>query len=93
MWKATTYAEETLIALIKEREAGAKAADLCRRYGIGYASYYDWKAKLICRLPLDRIIIVLGASPVGVDSRKWRHELIAIRDSPRSEVGSCGSNR
>ncbi len=27
------------------QEAGAKAADLCRRHGISEATFYNWKAK------------------------------------------------
>jgi putative transposase len=31
--------------VLKEAEAGAKPADLCRRHGISEATYYNWKAK------------------------------------------------
>ena len=43
--KAKKYAEEQIIAVLKEGEAGAKVADLCRKYGMSDASYYNWKAK------------------------------------------------
>ena len=43
--KAKRYTEEQIIAVLKERQAGAKVADLCRRYGMSDASYYNWKAK------------------------------------------------
>jgi len=43
--KAKRYTEEQIIAVLKEGEAGAKIADLCRRYGMSEASYYNWKAK------------------------------------------------
>jgi putative transposase len=43
--KAKRYTEEQIIAVLKEGEAGAKIADLCRRYGISEASYYNWKTK------------------------------------------------
>ena len=39
------YTEEQIIAVLKEGEAGAKVADLCRKYGMSDASYYNWKAK------------------------------------------------
>jgi putative transposase len=43
--KAKRYTEEQIIAVLKEGEAGAKIADLCRKYGMSEASYYNWKAK------------------------------------------------
>jgi putative transposase len=43
--KAKRYTEEQIIAVLKEREAGAEVADLCRKYGMSEASYYNWKAK------------------------------------------------
>ena len=39
------YTEEQIIAVLKEGEAGAKVADLCRKYGMSDATYYNWKAK------------------------------------------------
>jgi len=29
----------------REGEAGARVADLCRKYGMSDATYYNWKAK------------------------------------------------
>lgn len=43
--KAKRYIEEQIIAVLREGEAGAKVADLCRKYGMSEASYYNWKAK------------------------------------------------
>ena len=43
--KAKRYTEEQIIAVLKEGEAGAKVADLCRKYGMSEASYYNWKAR------------------------------------------------
>jgi putative transposase len=43
--KAKRYSEEQIIAVLKEGEAGAKVADLCRKYGMSEATYYNWKAK------------------------------------------------
>lgn len=39
------FTEEQIIAVLKEQEAGAKAADLCRKHGISQATFYNWKAK------------------------------------------------
>jgi len=43
--KARQYTEEQIIAVLREGEAGAKIADLCRKYGISDATYYNWKSK------------------------------------------------
>ena len=39
------YTEEQIISVLKEAEAGAKPGDLCRKYGMSEATYYNWKAK------------------------------------------------
>ena len=39
------YTEEQIIAVLREGEAGVKVADLCRKYGMSDATYYNWKAK------------------------------------------------
>ena len=39
------YTEEQIIAVLQEGEAGAKVSDLCRKYGMSDATYYNWKAK------------------------------------------------
>jgi len=39
------YTEEQIIAVLKEAEAGAKISDLCRKYGMSEATYYNWKIK------------------------------------------------
>jgi putative transposase len=31
--------------VLREQEAIAKVADLCRRHGVSDATFYDWKAK------------------------------------------------
>ena len=43
--KARKYTDEQIIAVLREGEAGAKVADLCRKHGISDATYYNWKAK------------------------------------------------
>ena len=43
--KKQRFSEEQIVAVLKEQEAGAKAADLCRKYGISEATFYNWKAK------------------------------------------------
>lgn len=39
------YTTEQIIRILKEHEGGAKTSDLCRKYGMSDASFYNWKAK------------------------------------------------
>ena len=39
------FTEEQIIGVLKEAEAGAKTKELCRKYGISDATFYNWKAK------------------------------------------------
>jgi len=39
------YTEEQIIRVLQEAEAGTKVAELCRKYGISEATYYNWKTK------------------------------------------------
>jgi putative transposase len=43
--KRKRHTEEQIIAILKEHEAGAKTADVCRKHGISEATFYNWKAK------------------------------------------------
>ena len=43
--KAKKYTDEQIIVVLKKGEAGAKVADLCRKFGMSDATYYNWKAK------------------------------------------------
>ena len=43
--KRSRFMEEQIIAILREQEAGAPTADLCRRHGISSATFYAWKAK------------------------------------------------
>jgi len=43
--KKQRFTEERIIAVLKEQEAGMKVADLCRKYGISDAKFYNWKSK------------------------------------------------
>jgi putative transposase len=43
--KAKTHPQEKIIAVLKEADAGAKVADLCRKHGISDATFYNWRKK------------------------------------------------
>jgi putative transposase len=43
--KRSRHTEEQIIAILREQEAGAKTADLCRKHGISSATFYSWKTK------------------------------------------------
>ena len=43
--KGKGFSEEQIIGVLKEVEAGAKVVDVCRKYNISDATYYNWKAK------------------------------------------------
>lgn len=43
--KRSKYTEEQIVRILKESEAGISVTELCRKYGISDATYYNWKAK------------------------------------------------
>lgn len=39
------HTEEQIIAILREADAGAPIAELCRRHGISNTTYHRWKAQ------------------------------------------------
>lgn len=43
--RPSRFNEEQIIAILREQEAGAATADVCRKHGISSATFYKWKSK------------------------------------------------
>jgi putative transposase len=43
--EAAAFTEEQIIGVLREQEAGASVAELCRKHGMSSATFYAWKAK------------------------------------------------
>ena len=43
--KRSRYTEAQIIGILKEQEAGAPVAELCRKHGMSDATFYTWKSK------------------------------------------------
>ena len=43
--KRSRFTQEQVIAVLKEHQAGATVADLCRKHGISDGTFYTWRSK------------------------------------------------
>ena len=43
--KKSRFTESQIVSILSEADAGMKVTELCRKYGISDATYYNWKAK------------------------------------------------
>lgn len=44
--KRSRFSDEQIIAIVKEQEAGAKTADVCRKHGISDATFYSGRPSM-----------------------------------------------
>ena len=43
--KKARFTETQIVSILKEADAGMMVKDICRKYGISDATYYNWKSK------------------------------------------------
>lgn len=43
--RKSKFTESQIVGILKQQEAGAKVADLCREAGISVPTFHKWKAK------------------------------------------------
>ena len=43
--KKSKFTETQIVAILKEAEVGLPVREVCRKYGISSACYYQWKSK------------------------------------------------
>ena len=52
--KKARFTETQIVAILKEADSGIPVKDLCRKYEISDATYYNWKAKY-AGLPVNEL--------------------------------------
>lgn len=43
--KKSKFSDSQIVSILNEVESGMKVADVCRKHGISYQTYYTWKSK------------------------------------------------
>lgn len=77
--RRSRFTDDQIIGVLREHEAGVKAADLCRKHGISDATFYNWKSKY-------------GGLTVS-DAARLRAALIGSRANPLADLESRSKRR
>ena len=64
------FSDEQIIGIIKEYEAGVKAQELCRKYGISDATFYKYKVPLDKEPPAKVLADLSGLLSAYLDPHK-----------------------
>ena len=51
--KRSRFSEEQIIGILKEQDAGATTADVCRRHGVSSATFYIYGRLSRCKVFVD----------------------------------------
>jgi putative transposase len=43
--KRSRYTEEQIFGILREQAAGTPVTELCRKHGMGEATFYTWRSK------------------------------------------------
>ena len=62
--KRSRFTQEQIIGVLKEHQAGATAADLCRKHGISDATFYTWRLRSKDRDGRITMAMSLSSSPL-----------------------------
>ena len=95
------FTQEQIIGVLREHEAGAKAADLARKHGISEATLYNWKARYggldvsearrLKALEDENGKLKRLLADAVLDASALR-ELLAKNGRARRQAGSCRSS-
>jgi len=81
--KKSRFTESQIVAVLKEGESGIAVAAICRKHGVGAATYYQWKRKYAG---------VMVATAAGIGGRE-RQAQASVRRPGLGEFGGQGSSK